>query len=469
MKLPSPIIKLLLVLAVVSGQWSLVNGQSNFHYKSFSAQSDTLLLDSLSLVPNTIVIRGADGEVIDTSAYIIKAFESKLIWKNKPAADSVKIFYRTYPFALARETYHKSYAQYQAASANTLIRPFTYNPDEVGTKLIDFGSLDYNGSFSRGVSFGSNQSVVLNSLFNLQLSGMLTKDLEITAAITDNNIPIQPEGNTQQIQEFDKIFIQLRQGNHKVIVGDFDLFNPDKAYFMKFSKKYQGGFYSGAFDFKKARTFKTAVAGGIARGKFARNTLTVSEGNQGPYKLIGANGETFIIILANTEEVFVNGAKMERGADRDYVIDYNLGEVTFMPRRIITKDLRVVIEFEYSDRNYMRSTAFLNTEYLTKAADVHFSLYTEQDSKGQNIQQNLDATKKAFLTSIGDSLSNAFYKGWDSVVYDANRVLYRLVADSLGFDSVFVYATDTANAKYAVNFSLVGQGKGNRREHARAG
>ena len=29
------------------------------------------------------------------------------------------------------------------------------------------------------------------------------------------------------------------------------------------------------------------------------------------------------------------------------------------------------------------------------------------------------------------------------------------------FDSVFVYATDTANAKYSVNFSLVGQGKGN--------
>ena len=43
---------------------------------------------------------------------------------------------------------------------------------------------------------------------------------------------------------------------------------------------------------------------------------------------------------------------MERGADRDYVIDYNLGEIRFMPRRIISKDLRVVVEFEYSDKNF---------------------------------------------------------------------------------------------------------------------
>jgi hypothetical protein len=452
----------LLLLAFVIGQWSMVNGQSraNFHYKSFALQGDTLLLDSMSVVPGTVVVRGAGGEVVDSAAYILKAFESKLIWKTRPAADSVKIFYRTYPFALARESYHKSYKEYQEASANTLIQPFAYRPDVVGGKLIDFGSLEYNGSFSRGIAFGSNQSVTLNSLFNLQLSGMLTKDLEITAAITDNNIPIQPEGNTQQIQEFDKIFIQLRQGNHKVIVGDFDLFNPEKTYFMKFSKKYQGGYYSGAFDLKKAGAFKTAVAGGIARGKFARNTLAVSEGNQGPYKLTGANGETFIVILANTEEVFINGAKMERGADRDYVIDYNLSEITFMPRRIITKDLRVVIEFEYSDRNYMRSTAFLNTEYLTKVADLHFNLFTEQDSKGQNIQQSLNADKKLFLSTIGDSLSSAMYRGYDSVGFDANRILYRLVMDTLGFDSVFVYSPDSAVAKYAVSFSLVGQGNG---------
>ncbi len=418
------------------------------------------------------MVRGASGETVDTNSYIIHAFESKLIWKNKPAADSVKIFFRVYPFALAGETYHKSYSRYVEGNANALANPFVYNPEDPAFKLIDFGSLDYNGSFARSVSFGNNQDVVLNSLFNLQLSGMLSKDLEITAAITDNNIPIQPEGNTQQIQEFDKIFIQLRKDQHKVIVGDFDLYNPENNYFMKFSKKLQGGSYDGSFDIKKAGIVKTAVAGGISRGKFARNNLVVSEGNQGPYKLTGANGETFIIILSNTEEVFVNGAKMERGADRDYVIDYNLGEIRFMPRRLISKDLRVYVEFEYSDRNYSRSTAYANTEFDSKKANVRFNVYSEQDSKGQNIQQNLDAGKKLFLASLGDSIQNAFYRGYDSVAFDANRILYALtdtftypfLPDSsaqLHFDSVFVYSTDTTKAKYAVTFTYVGEGKGN--------
>lgn len=411
-------------------------------------------------MPGSIAVRNTNGEIVDTNTYTVRAFESKLIWKSKPQVDSVKIFFRVYPFSLARETYNKSYADYLDANANSLARPFVYSPDVIGSKLIDFGSLDYNGVFARGLAFGTNQSVVLNSVFNLQVSGMITKDLELTAAVTDNSIPIQPEGNTQQIQEFDKIFIQLKQGNHKLIMGDFDLFNPERDYFMRFSKKYQGGYYSNLFDFKKKGAFKLGVAGGISRGKFSRNTLTVSEGNQGPYKLQGANGETYIVILANTEEIFINGQKMERGADRDYVIDYNLGEVTFMPRRIITKDLRVLVEFEYSERNYLRSTAFLNTEYLSKIADVHFNLYSEQDSKGQNVQQSLDGSKKLFLTGIGDSLQNALYRGWDSVAYDVNRIMYRLVPDSLGFDTVFVYSIDTAVAKWAVSFSQVPFGKG---------
>jgi hypothetical protein len=452
----------LLALVLKTNQCS---GQenTNLRYKII-AVSDTLYVDSLTLVPNTLnLISSRTGESIDTSTYTVLPFNSLVVFKSKPDDDSIKISYRVFPFALSNKSFNKDYKAYAESRINNLVKPFSYQVGDAQNKLIDFGSLEYNGIFSRNISFGSNQDVVLNSVFNLQLSGMLSKDLEITAAITDNNIPIQPEGTTQQVQEFDKIFIQLKKDRNRLIMGDFDLFNGE-THFLKFSKKYQGGYYTGDFLVKKFGTIKTGAAGGISRGKFARNTLRVNEGNQGPYKLVGTNGETFIIILANTEEVFVNGQKMERGADRDYVIDYNLGEVTFMPRRIITKDLRVNIEFEYSDRSYLRTAAFVNTELETKKVNVRFNLFSEQDSKGQNVQQDLNDKKKLFLTQIGDSISTALYPGGDSVAYDAARILYEKIDTLLpdgGIASIYVYSTDSTRAKYAVSFSQVGQGRGN--------
>ncbi len=182
---------------------------SNIKSKHISLARDTVKLDSLSMVPNTMVLRTSAGQIVDTSAYDLLPFSSLLIWRKKPQADSVTATFRVYPFAYANRYFNKDHNAYLKANKNRAIMPFTYVPNEVSAdKLIDFGSLDYNGNISRGVGFGSTQSVTLNSSFNLQLQGMLAKDLEVTAAITDNNIPIQPEGNTQQIQEFDKALLK---------------------------------------------------------------------------------------------------------------------------------------------------------------------------------------------------------------------------------------------------------------------
>lgn len=429
---------------------------SNLRSQTFQVAGDSLKIDTMAIVPGQFFLF-QNGVPIDTSTFTLFPFQSLLIWKQKPQG-AVVAKYRVYPFQKLGVLANKNYAAYTISQQNFIMKPFEYKPVETPQQFIDFGSLDYNGTFSRGLSFGSNQDVVLNSQFNLQLSGMLAKDLEITAALTDNSVPFQPDGNTQQIQEFDKIFIQLKYLNHKLTAGDFDLFNPDNSYFLKYSKKPQGGWYQGSFDFKKWGSVKTQAAGGIMRGKFARNILQVSEGNQGPYKLLGANGETFIVILANSEEVFINGQKMQRGADRDYVIDYNTAEIRFTPRRIITRDLRVVVEFEYTNNNYLRSVIFANTEWETKFVNTRLNIYSEQDSKSQTLSESLDDKKRSFLSSIGDSVQSYLYPTLDSVAANGNRVLYAL-KDTLGYDSVLVYGTD-AKAYYTATFSLVGDGKG---------
>ena len=64
----------LLVVLSVQQQCSAQSAFNNIRFKSIAITGDTLKLDSLSLVPNTLVLKAPDGTVIDSSTYTIKAF-----------------------------------------------------------------------------------------------------------------------------------------------------------------------------------------------------------------------------------------------------------------------------------------------------------------------------------------------------------------------------------------------------------
>ena len=150
---------------------------------------------------------------------------------------------------------------------------------------------------------------------------------------------------------------------------------------------------------------------------------------------------------------------MERGQEFDYVINYNTSEVIFTSRNLITKDSRIVIEFQYSDQNYARSLFQTSTSYTSKKMKFWFNAYSEQDAKNQSLQQELSISQKKQLSEIGDTLSLARISSIDSIGYFDNQNLYKMI-DSLGIDSVLVFSISTDSAIFRATFEFVGIGNG---------
>ncbi len=455
---------LFILLTALSFGYSQEGRLSNLRERIILQPEGRQLLDSLTIVPASVHVQPLEGgPALDTSFYRI---EDRFINWTKPPGFAVRVRYRVLPFHLGATAVHLDTSAVEKDTVEGVIG-FDYNPYAKETPLLGFRGLNYSGSFSRGLSFGNNQDLVLNSRFNLQLSGKLGDDIEILAAITDENIPIQAEGNTRQLQEFDKIFIQLSKGNSRLIAGDYELARPN-GYFMNYFKKLQGATFSNQWEINDKSQLNTQASVAVSRGQFARNQINAIEGNQGPYKLQGSQGERFIIVLSGTEKVYLDGQLMIRGLEDDYIIDYNQGELTFTSKRLITKDSRIIVEFEYSDQRYLRSLYAFNANYQLEKLDVYFNLFSQQDSRNSTGDLDLSDEQKRRLSEAGDDPARAVVPSLDTLeAFSPERVSYKLIDTLLtcgGQDTLvqyLSYSTDPDSAIYIASFSLVGLGNGN--------
>lgn len=460
------------VIAVLLVLWSVVDGLaqdfSNLRSQYIAInQNDTLVVDTLSIVPETFVVLLGD-DTVNTERFELDPVEAMFVWLDESLpGDSLRLDYRVFPLAFTQPQFHKSTEHIEAAVQES-VNPFVYRPEDLkeDDNIFSFGGLEKSGSITRGVGFGNNQDLSVNSGLNLSLAGKLTDDINILASVTDNNIPIQPEGNTAQLQDFDQVFIQFFNDQNKLTVGDFQLRRPADGYFMTYFKRAQGALFETARPLnndkpesaKNNQVYAQASAA-ISKGKWARNVVLGQEGNQGPYRLRGADGEDFIIVLAGTENVYIDGRLLQRGQEYDYIIDYNSAEIIFTPQQLITKDRRITVEFQYSERNFSRTMFQAAAGVNTEKFDAYVNVYSEQDAKNQPLLQDLTPEDRAFLAGIGNDIQNAVVPAIDSVPFNAEQVLY-LMTDSLGYDSVFVYSTDSELARFRLSFSNVGQGNG---------
>ncbi len=420
----------------------------NLICKSIPAHAE-VLLDSVAVEPGSV-----------TSEFTFTYDRETQLIQVAASVDSVEVCYRILSDMISRQFSNRDIVSYEDASLDIKGTP-TAIPIEK-EELFDFGGIEKYGAITRGVSFGNRQSVFVNSTLNLQMNGQVTDNLYVSAVITDQNIPYQPEGNTQQIRDFDNVFIKLYNDNLGVTAGDIVLNNHEQSnYFLKYHKNVQG--LQVTFEDEGKWRTATKVSGAVSKGKFASVLIPSIEGLNGPYRLRGPNGERFIIVLADSEKVFLDGKQMARGFDRDYIIDYNLGEITFNNHVIITRFSRLRVDFEYAEQVYSRSNIALSQTIEKDNVRIYSNFYRERDNPNSNLGFTPDQNDLDLLQNIGDQTEQAFIQGVAAANFEEGRILYRK-ADTLDLEGnpqqILVHSTGTDGGLFTATFSDVGMGNG---------
>ncbi len=447
--------------------------QQNPNYKEQKLK--IVYTDTLLLTGDKFIVSNTDEIILDNKTltrYSDYVFDyktgiisiSKDLFK-KYSFDTLRIYdiyvrYDLFPYNIKSEYSIFDLKIEKDTLTGDTIQIATQNTDLIDN-LFEGTDLQKTGSLFRGFTLGTNKDLSLNSGFRLQLNGKLTKDIEINASLNDENTPIQPEGNTKNLQELDKVFIELKSSTISAMIGDIDV-SLQSSEFLNFNRKIQGA--KGYGEFGQGNIL---VTGAISRGKFNSNKFNGIDGVQGPYRLSGITNEINIVVLSGTEKVYVDGVQLTRGEQADYIIDYGLGEITFMNKRIINNATRVVVDFEYSDKKYSRSLIIANSGYklFDKKLTIGVSYLNETDNEDKTIDFTLSDSDKVILKNAGTdrlsaSRSGVVFVGKDSL----NRPLgsYAKVDTLIGGSGYTFYRflPGDSTAVYQVTFSYVGGGNG---------
>ena len=310
----------------------------------------------------------------------------------------------------------------------------------------------------------------VTSGLRLQLDGDVADGVTVRAALTDENTPILPEGTTAQLQDLDRVFVEIEGRRTSARLGDLDL-TIDGTTFAPLQRTVQGAAVRREIGPQLGPGVggSALVSASATRGIFRSQDIQALEGVQGPYRLQGAAGEPFVVVVPGSERVFLDGRRQTRGQAADYTIDYGTGEVTFTPTRLITAERRITVDFEYTTGGFTRTLLAAAADGAVRDAAgrervrLGARVYREADAAGFAAELGLGQDDLDALAAAGDR--DVLVDGAERVAFDPESpfVLYttQQTTDETGAPiTIFVPATPESAEVFRVRFSRVAAGTG---------
>jgi hypothetical protein len=380
---------------------------------------------------------------------------SRAIDKGVPIRISFTSFYYGVPkiYSLYPKTYIDRYDSAQM-------------PDGIAARPAAAGreeKISVTGYKSIGVSAGNFGQINLEQGLDVQIGGEIKPQTTVKAHLSDQGSSL--DGQTREISDFDRIFLELNDPSYRAVAGDQYVTWPFKG-LLSGEKKIKGL----SAQYAPRRTpFSLGAFGALSGGQLAIETKQGRTGVQGPYYLNANRDRDFIQIVSGTVKARLNGRELEEGADRDYVVDYGLGTVTFTPKNFIKNEDLIRVEYEYKLFNYQRT--LLGASASVMPGDSSFSVqgvfWSESDNKNNPTDLTLTDSEIAALQGSGDRIpyaSTAKPVHPNDVAKESQFYpLYR--KDSAAGDTFFVYTPfdlehpDSVSGYYYVWFRSVAAGE----------
>ncbi len=428
-----------------------------FEGEIYHSSGDTIQLPHTFLVPYSESLLSPDGGELGPQSYQIFYHTGQVLFA--PELPSGNYFIQVKYFLHPPSTSIRLIEPPPDSQDESSLPIFDIPLDTVEESFWNSSKLRKQGSLTRGITTGNNRGLSLTSGLQLQLEGDLGNGLRLEGAISDENIPVQPEGTTQQLADFDRIFIRLSKDREAITLGDYEV-SFQQSRFAKLYRNVQGLRFTHQGDKHQA-----SFSGAVAKGQFHTNSFLGREGVSGPYRLSGKNNERFFFILAGSERVYLNGKRLKRGAAFDYIINYNTAEIIFTARHVINRASRIVVDFEYNDRNYNRSLITANSQHQLWNDRVSLQFTYARDADNPNAPfDDPEAFRqiKDSLRSIGDEEGAALTSGVFERGFEPGLPRYARKDTTIRGQNFerYVYSIDSSLAIYQIFFTYIGPGEG---------
>jgi len=109
------------------------------------------------------------------------------------------------------------------------------------------GDLSVSGSKSVRMSSGNRRDMTIDQTLRLNIAGWLTEDIHVNAALSDDNLPVVPEGNTEELRDIDRMRVELTAPRWHAVLGDF-VASREGTVYGGYRRKLQGVVVDGGTD-----------------------------------------------------------------------------------------------------------------------------------------------------------------------------------------------------------------------------